>query len=167
MNKSVIPFLVVTLGAVLLFIFLLSSSGSTSDNADTAAEDSVETTDNINSTDDEDMDVQDFDAFKIDVTKEGEGAAAKEGDTVTVHYTGTLSDGTKFDSSVDRGEPFSFTLGEGRVIQGWEEGLLGAQAGQEMTLTIPSDMGYGEFGSPPVIPPSAGLIFEIEVIGIE
>jgi FKBP-type peptidyl-prolyl cis-trans isomerase FkpA len=97
----------------------------------------------------------------------GEGDEPKTGDTVSVHYTGTLTDGTKFDSSVDRGDPFSFSLGAGGVIQGWDEGVVGMRVGGKRKLTIPSDMAYGEQGRPPVIPPNATLIFEIELLAIE
>jgi FKBP-type peptidyl-prolyl cis-trans isomerase len=99
--------------------------------------------------------------------KVGKGKAAKKGDSVKVHYTGTLMDGTKFDSSLDRGEPFEFTLGQGMVIRGWDEGVVGMKPGGKRTLTIPSDMAYGKRGSPPKIPPDAPLKFEIELLEIE
>ena len=99
----------------------------------------------------------------------GDGAEAATGQTVEVHYTGWLyvagERGTKFDSSVDRGEPFSFTLG-GRVIAGWNEGVVGMKVGGKRELFIPSDLGYGDRGSPPVIPPGATLDFEIELLAI-
>ena len=98
--------------------------------------------------------------------EEGEGLKVKPGDLVEVHYTGTLEDGTKFDSSLDRGEPFEFIVGVGQVIEGWEQGLPGMKVGGKRKLTIPSSMGYGEMGSPPTIPGNAGLIFEIELIEI-
>lgn len=96
----------------------------------------------------------------------GTGPAAKVGDTVAVHYTGTLEDGTKFDSSVDRGEPLEFTLGQGRVIPGWEEGIQGMQVGGKRKLTVPPDLGYGASGYPPVIPANATLIFDVELVSI-
>ncbi len=102
---------------------------------------------------------------KTDV-KVGKGPAAKAGDTVKVHYTGTLMDGTKFDSSLDRDEPFSFTLGKGEVIKGWDEGVVGMKKGGKRKLVIPSDMAYGKRGSPPKIPPDAPLKFEIELLEI-
>jgi FKBP-type peptidyl-prolyl cis-trans isomerase len=100
-------------------------------------------------------------------TKVGTGAAAKSGDTVRVHYTGTLLDGTKFDSSRDRKEPFEFELGAGRVIKGWDKGVVGMKKGGKRTLTIPSDLAYGKRGSPPKIPPDAPLRFDIELVEIK
>src|SRR5207248_1093170 len=99
--------------------------------------------------------------------KEGTGPAAKEGDTVVVHYTGWLRDGTKFDSSVDREDPFKFPLGAGKVIRGWDEGVAGMKAGGKRKLIVPPQLGYGFEGSPPVIPPNAELIFEVELLRIK
>ncbi|KAG2441192.1 hypothetical protein HYH02_010036 [Chlamydomonas schloesseri] len=92
---------------------------------------------------------------------------AKQGDTVHVHYTGKLTDGSKFDSSLDRNQPFTFTLGRGSVIKGWDQGLLGMCVGEKRKLKIPSHMGYGDSGSPPKIPGGATLIFDVELIKIE
>ena len=97
----------------------------------------------------------------------GEGQEAKAGDTVSVHYTGWLTDGTKFDSSVDRGQPFSFNLGAGMVIQGWDQGVAGMKIGGKRKLTIPSHLGYGDRGAGGVIPPGATLVFEVELLGIK
>ena len=105
--------------------------------------------------------------LKIDDLKVGEGAVAETGKTVKVHYTGTLTDGTKFDSSLDRGEPFSFQLGAGQVIRGWDEGVKGMRVGGKRKLTIPPDMGYGAAGAPPKIPPNATLMFEIELLEVQ
>lgn len=103
--------------------------------------------------------------MKIEILKEGTGAEAKNGDELTVHYVGTLLDGTKFDSSVDRNQPFSFTLGARQVIDGWEQGILGMKVGEKRKLTIPPDLAYGDEGSGP-IPPKATLIFEVELLEI-
>ena len=96
----------------------------------------------------------------------GKGTAAKTGDTVKVHYTGTLLSGKKFDSSRDRNEPFDFKLGGGDVIKGWDEGVVGMKPGGKRKLTIPVDMAYGKAGRPPTIPPNSPLVFEIELIEI-
>lgn len=103
----------------------------------------------------------------IDV-KTGTGAEAKAGQTVSVHYTGWLVNGTKFDSSVDRGQPFQFPLGGGQVIRGWDEGVAGMKVGGVRKLIIPSDLGYGPRGTPGgPIPPYATLIFEVELLGVQ
>ena len=97
----------------------------------------------------------------------GDGDAAKAGDHVSVHYTGTLEDGRKFDSSRDHNQPFTFHLGQGQVIKGWDEGVAGMQVGDKRRLIIPSDLGYGSRGAGGVIPPNATLIFEVELLGIK
>jgi FKBP-type peptidyl-prolyl cis-trans isomerase len=91
----------------------------------------------------------------------------KQGQTVIVHYTGTLVDGTQFDSSVGRGEPFEFQIGMGTVIRGWDEGVATMSVGEKAILQIPSDYGYGERGSPPDIPANAELVFEVELLGLK
>lgn len=123
--------------------------------------------------------------MKVEILKDGEGAEAKSGDKVTVNYVGTLEDGTKFDSSIDRNTPFQFTLGEGRVIQGWELGVVGMKVGEKRKLTIPSELGYGAdgigfggkfgcSGQPDcdpnketyIISPNATLLFEVDLVKI-
>ena len=96
----------------------------------------------------------------------GEGKEAVAGQTVEVHYTGWLTDGTKFDSSHDRNDTFSFKLGGGQVIAGWDQGVAGMKIGGTRKLTIPSDLGYGERGAGGVIPPNATLVFKVELIGL-
>lgn len=101
----------------------------------------------------------------------GTGAEAKAGNSVSVHYTGWLDNhgehGAKFDSSVDRGSPFSFPLGAGRVIKGWDEGVAGMKVGGKRTLMIPAQLAYGVRGAPPAIPPNADLIFDVELLKIQ
>lgn len=102
----------------------------------------------------------------IDEFVVGAGTAAAAGQQVTVHYTGWLTDGTKFDSSKDRGDPFVFPLGAGRVIKGWDEGVQGMKIGGKRKLTIPPALGYGARGAGGVIPPNATLVFEVELLGV-
>ena len=106
---------------------------------------------------------------KLEIVDEkvGTGAEAKTGSAVKVHYTGTLMNGTKFDSSRDRNEPFGFTLGKGEVIKGWDQGVVGMKVGGKRKLTIPYDLAYGEAGSPPSIPPKAPLKFDIELLDVK
>lgn len=113
---------------------------------------------------DQNIDAQ---ALKSEDLIVGTGADAKTGMTVAVHYTGTLTDGTKFDSSLDRGEPFTFTLGAGEVIEGWDLGVVGMKVGGKRKLTIPSDLAYGEDGAGESIPPNATLVFDIELLSAE
>jgi peptidylprolyl isomerase len=97
---------------------------------------------------------------------EGTGARPKTGESVSVHYTGWLKSGQKFDSSVDRGQPFVFPIGRGQVIKGWDEGVAGMRVGGKRKLVIPAHLGYGDRGAGRVIPPGATLIFEVELLGI-
>jgi FKBP-type peptidyl-prolyl cis-trans isomerase len=113
----------------------------------------------------ENQNTNDAGELKTEIIKEGTGDVATSGDKVSVHYVGTLKDGTKFDSSRDRGIPFSFTLGAGEVIKGWDMGVLGMKVGEIRKLTIPYSLGYGESGTGP-IPPKATLIFEVELLSI-
>jgi FKBP-type peptidyl-prolyl cis-trans isomerase len=96
----------------------------------------------------------------------GTGASPKPGQNVTVHYTGTLENGTKFDSSVDRGQPYTFRIGTGAVIKGWDEGVMTMKAGGKRRLIVPSKLGYGSAGFPPSIPPNATLLFEVELLSV-
>jgi len=105
--------------------------------------------------------------FKKEITQQGSGKIAEKGDTVSVNYIGRLTDGTEFDNSYKRGEPINFVLGNGQVIQGWEQGIEGMKVGGKATLTIPPDLGYGITGSPPFIPANATLIFDVELVGIK
>lgn len=102
----------------------------------------------------------------IEEMEVGSGAQAQVGQMATVHYTGWLTNGTKFDSSVDRGEPFAFPLGRRHVIAGWDEGVQGMKVGGRRKLTIPGNLGYGARGAGGVIPPNATLVFEVELLGV-
>lgn len=109
---------------------------------------------------------QDFAELKIETLKPGDGAEAALGKKVTVHYKGTFTDGRPFDSSEGRA-PFSFTLGQGQVISGWEKGVEGMKVGERRRLSIPSNMAYGERGAGGVIPPNTPLVFEVELLTVE
>ena len=105
--------------------------------------------------------------LQIDELEVGTGAEARAGQQVSVHYVGTLTDGSKFDSSRDRGRPFSFALGAGQVIKGWDQGVAGMKVGGKRKLTIPPELGYGAGGYPPVIPANATLVFEVELLEVQ
>jgi FKBP-type peptidyl-prolyl cis-trans isomerase len=105
-------------------------------------------------------------SLEMEDVKVGAGIEATSGKTVSVHYVGTLTNGNKFDSSRDRGTPFSFTLGAGQVIRGWDQGVAGMKIGGLRRLTIPPDLAYGDRGFPPVIPPQSTLVFEVELLAV-
>lgn len=104
--------------------------------------------------------------MKIEKINSGNGASPKTGDTVTVHYTGWLANGVKFDSSVDRNDPFTFVLGTGQVIRGWDEGVATLKVGDKVRFTIPPELAYGNGGYPGLIPPDSTLIFEVELLSV-
>ena len=104
--------------------------------------------------------------LQIEKLVSGTGATPTQGDTVSVHYTGRFTDGRKFDSSVDRDEPFAFVLGAGQVIAGWDLGVAQMKVGDKVKLTIPPELAYGRDGYPGAIPPNATLVFEVELLGI-
>jgi len=105
--------------------------------------------------------------LQYEVLQQGSGDLAKAGQRVSVHYTGWLTNGTKFDSSVDRGMPFQFALGAGQVIKGWDEGVAGMKVGEKRKLIIPPNLGYGDRGAGSVIPPNATLVFDVELLGAQ
>jgi len=143
---------------VCVLLFLLLNSGNNKE------KESVLSTENLNLEDSSDMD---FTELNTKILREGSGNESKSGDTLVVNYLGTLKDGTKFDSSYDRGEPFEFTLGNSSVIEGWEQGMLGMKVGEKRKIEIPSSMGYGENGIIGTIPGKSGLIFEVELLEIK
>jgi peptidylprolyl isomerase len=169
MNKKILIILVVV--ALVLAIFVLRNGGNEATapvekkSEKTIEKESVKEKGDVS--DNQNNNKQPMEV-KIEKTQEGAGdRAVKNGDTISVHYTGKLENGNKFDSSVDRGAPFEFTIGKGMVIQGWEQGLLDMKIGEKRTLTIPSELGYGSRGAGGVIPPDATLIFDVELMDIK
>ncbi|HOF42411.1 MAG TPA: FKBP-type peptidyl-prolyl cis-trans isomerase [Candidatus Moranbacteria bacterium] len=159
MEKRIFTVLLVVSLIIMGFIFFRSNTANAPDGKNTES-DAAENN-KINDSD------KQMNNLEIKTTKEGTGdRTVKDGDTISVHYTGTLTDGTTFDSSIDRGEPFAFTVGAGEVIKGWDLGFIGAKVGEKRTLTIPAELGYGSraVGS---IPPNSTLIFDVEVVEIK
>lgn len=170
MTKSVFIFIVLIIAiAVVGWALYNKEQGSRVDGEDTlittptpeptAMGDETQTTDAETMTLEGGLEYQDI--------KVGDGQEAKPGDTVAVHYTGWLTDGTKFDSSLDRGQPFAFTIDAGMVIKGWDMGVQGMKIGGKRKLTIPPDLAYGERGAGGTIPPGATLVFEVELLAIQ
>ena len=160
MNKTLITYLIIACIIVPIFFILISRDKQEDETFELTYIDQSIEEENNNTQSMEDQEL------KIEVLQEGTGEEAKNGDNVSVHYVGTLQDGTKFDSSIDRGTPFSFDLGAGKVIKGWDLGVLGMKIGEKRKLTIPSNLAYGDDGIPDVIPPKATLIFEVELLDI-
>jgi len=160
MNKTLITYLIIACIIVPIFFILISRDKQEDETFELTYIDQSIEEENNNTQSMEDQEL------KIEVLQEGTGEEAKNGDNVSVHYVGTLQDGTKFDSSIDRGTPFSFDLGAGKVIKGWDLGVSGMKIGEKRKLTIPSDLAYGDDGIPNVIPPKATLIFEVELLDI-
>lgn len=163
MNKNILIAVVLVLAGIFIFRYV-KFEDKNDFSKDNESEDIVEV-DNKNNNQ---LNKEENMELEIKTTQEGSGEViVKDGDTISVHYIGKLTDGTKFDSSVDRGTPFEFTVGDGMVIEGWEKGFLGMKIGEKRTLTIPADMGYGSQGAGGIIPPNATLIFDVELLDIK
>ncbi len=163
MKYIIIAILLLALGAILYFA-VISKSGSTPIKTDVGGKSAPISDKSANSA----STVKTMEnGLKIEDIKIGSGTEAKAGNNVTVNYLGTLLNGTKFDSSYDRGQPFSFLLGGRQVIPGWDEGLLGMKVGGKRKLTIPPALAYGERGVPGAIPENSTLVFEVELLGVK
>lgn len=155
MNRSTIIFVVSVLIVFLIGIYyIFGLNGRPSDKAPV----------DLSQTQEEKIVIPDN--MKVEDVKEGTGSAVKSGDTVLIHYSGYLEDGTKFDNSIDSGQPFETQIGAGSVIKGWDLGVPGMKVGGKRRLTIPPELGYGEAGAGP-IPPNSTLIFDLELMGIK
>ena len=152
--KKIILIIIILIVFMFIFYFLAQDSQEDKNQEESETEEMV-------------SDSNEEQELQIEVLEQGTGEEVKSGDNIAVHYTGTLEDGTKFDSSLDRGKPFVFTLGIGQVIKGWDMGILGMKVGEKRKLVIPPELGYGETGTPGgPIPPNATLIFEVELLSI-
>jgi len=160
--KYLIPVTILIIGFIFYMDFISLSNEVTSD----LDQEQIDELLDENQDNQSEVNVERNEEVQIEDLIVGEGVEAKDGDKITVNYVGTLTDGTKFDNSYDRNKPFVFTLGNGEVIQGWDEGILGMKIGGKRKLTIPPSLGYGESGSGDVIPPNSTLIFEVELISI-
>ncbi|MDJ0509094.1 MAG: FKBP-type peptidyl-prolyl cis-trans isomerase [Crocosphaera sp.] len=166
--------IIAAFGLLLLFSFIFSNSDEqtaiASENTPDITQDTLMAL-NINNKEITEMDLEKAvtteSGLKYIDLKEGEGASPTKGQTVTVHYTGTLENGKKFDSSRDRNQPFSFKIGVGQVIKGWDEGVASMKEGGQRILIIPSELGYGARGAGGVIPPNATLVFDVELLGVK
>jgi len=160
--------IIILIGAILGAYYLFQNYEKDKTPAETNNEQATTTNEQATNTNEEIANNNNFEiqGMKIEILKEGMGNVAKTGDTVSVNYVGTFEDGKKFDSSIDRGVPFSFTLGSGTIIKGWDLGVVGMKIGEKRKLTIPSDLAYGSAGAGGVIPPNATLIFEIDLLNI-
>ena len=157
MKTSTIVILIIILIVVIAGVYLLAQNNNEKSGA--ALSQSL----NQSGQNSADYDIQ---GMHVEIMEQGTGEGAKAGDNIVVNYVGTLLDGTKFDSSIDRNEPFQYTLGQNRVIQGWEIGLLGMKVGEKRKLTIPPELAYGAGGAGDVIPPNTTIVFEIDMLSI-
>jgi FKBP-type peptidyl-prolyl cis-trans isomerase len=163
MEKNILLIIIAIVAIVGFYFLLQNSQNNESENQEI---NSSENNEQQETNSEEENEVKNENQkLEIEVLKEGTGEEAKNNDKVTVHYTGTLENGIKFDSSLDRGKPFVFTLGIGDVIKGWDQGVLGMKVEEKRKLTIPSKLGYGTRGIG-LIPPNATLIFEVELLEV-
>lgn len=167
---SVIIFLTALLIVGIVYTFGNKKSGQLSQVGQSSDIITDEEVSGFNASDSATLDIENMETvteLKVEDLVVGTGDAAVDGKVVSVNYIGTLTDGTKFDSSYDRGTPFSFTLGAGEVIRGWDQGVAGMKVGGKRKLTIPSSLAYGDSGIPGAIPGGATLVFEVELLKVE
>ena len=159
-------YIAVALALVVLIIFIMLGFFGNINGVNNNTEASASATSDVQSILDEIAKTGTVSELRTSVVTQGSGDVAQPGDTVTVHYIGVLPDGTVFDSSRARGTPFTFTLGAGQVIKGWDQALVGKKVGDRMIIAIPPELGYGASGAGDVIPPNATLLFDVEVLDI-